>query len=277
MALNAGPNKRMNGGRLRNTATNIASKNNGRIPGVPGTVGPPQVPGFGADYGGAAGATGQLAGAYAQFQGLAAAYRAQRVGIKAGFKSARVAARGQGVADMSGVQNDAIDRGVLGSSAVNQSEIGVHADVQANIEAARQEKISGLSATKVGEQQAYLDYTVAVDSIAAQAEAARQANEIAAAQVAATEAGNASLSDLYAQFVAGEKVLDPAVVKDFTTVTGHGLTQTESGQIVVPGSGGDLSFDPSTPMSVILSKTKKYFADLANRTGPTGYQTGGGY
>jgi hypothetical protein len=193
MALNAGPNKRMgDAGRLRNTATNRASKGPA-IPGVPNNVGTPSLPGFGADYGGAASAGGQLAGAYAQFQTLAAAMRAKRVGLRAQFGTDKASIAAGAMGAMSDVINTGIDRGLTGASSVSQERIGVIADMKSQTKAAKNAMRQGIVDTKVAEQQAYLDYQIAQQQIEAQAAAARQANEIAQAQLAAAEAGASNL------------------------------------------------------------------------------------
>jgi len=246
MALNAGPAKQMNGptsGRLRNTATEVAGKNKGGIPGVPGKVGVPKVPGFGADYGSVPGATGQLAGAYAAFQNVVASMRAQRVGLKAGFQTDKAAIRAEGIGAMSEVINTGIDRGLTGASSVSQEAIGVVAGVKTGIEAARGEMKQGMLASKVEEQNAYLNYQVTQEQMAMQAEAARQANAIAEAQMAASAAASENMMAGLEALLGGGKEVPAA-----KTISGVVVEPVPGGGYQVPGIG----FIPKdTPLPVL--------------------------
>jgi hypothetical protein len=259
--LNAGPNARLNGpsNRVRNTATEVAGKNKGGIPGVPGKVGVPGVPSFGESYGSVPGATASLASAYAGFQQVAAAMRAQRVGLRAGFKSKKADIRAEGISAMSDTINSGIDRGITGSSAVSQERIGVIAGVKTGIEGARGEMKQGVLESKVQEQQAYLQYDIAQQQMAAQAAAARQQAEIASAAAAATASGQADLfSYLKGLTDQGSQV---PVAK---SIGGVVFEPTKGGGYRAPGIG----FVPAgTPMPVLMRMIREQKAKTAGFIG----------
>jgi hypothetical protein len=198
-ASNSGPNKRLNGpdGRMRNTQTSNAARQPGVVgpgpKGLGGRVSPPSVPGLGGDFGGAAGLTASIAGAYAQFQNLAAAYRQQRVGIKAGLRSDKAAIRSEAIGAMQEAIGGAIESGMTGSSSAAAARIGVMGQRRADITSAKNEARASIAETHLGEQQAFLDYQMAQQQMEMQAEAARQQAALAQAAIDAQAAQGTAL------------------------------------------------------------------------------------
>lgn len=232
MADNSGPNKRLNGpdGRVRNTSTSNQSRN-------PGARKPPSVPGLGEGYGSAAGIATGMAGAWQALQDTLGAMRSQRVGLRAKFKTDRANIRSEAVGFMSEAINQGIETGMTGSSATNQSRIGVIAQRRADIEAAHAEMKEGVLQTKIAETQAIGQYETAVAGYEMQAAALRQQQAIADAQLAAQREGNANMLAFM------ESQMNPVP----GTIRGREIVTLPNGNYKVAG----MEFTAGTPAAVI--------------------------
>jgi len=248
MALNSGPNKRLNGpdGRTRNTQTSNAARTPGSIERP--KVKPPSIPSAGADFAGAAGMTSAMAAAYGTFQNLSAAYRQKRVGIKAGRISDKAKVRSEAVGAMSEVVNTGIEGGMTGSSDVAQQAIGVKAERRAGIVDVRNQAREALGETRIGEQQALMDFKMAEANMQMQAEAMQQQAALAQQALDAQAQQSSDLMAYIESQAEGSGAGGPS--KPFT-VDGTAFTPTKLAngkyQISVPGFGGaqSVTFDPN--------------------------------
>ena len=250
-ASNSGPNKRLNGpdGRARNTSTSNAARRPGEIQRHGEKTKGPSIPGTGTDFAGAASLTGQMAGAYAQFQNLAAAYRQKRVGIKAGLVADKARIRTEAVGAMSEAIGATTEAGMTGSSAAAQTRIGIMAGRRADISTARNEAREAAGETRIGEQQAFLDYTMAEQQMEMQAEAMRQQAALAQQALDAQAQQSSDLMSYIQSQAEGGGATGPS--KPFT-VNGIAFEpkRLASGkfQIDVPGfagGGAPIVFDPN--------------------------------
>jgi len=190
-----------------------------------------------------------MAAAYGQFQNLAAAYRQKRVGIKAGRISDKAKVRSEAIGAMSEVVNTGIENNMIGSSDTAQQAIGVMAERRAGIVDVRNQAREALGETRIGEQQALMDFKMAEANMQMQAEAMQQ--QAALAQQALDAQAQQS-SDLMAyiqsQAEGGSGAAGPS--KPFT-VNGTAFTPKKLAngqyQISVPGYGGaqSVTFDPN--------------------------------
>jgi hypothetical protein len=202
---------------------------------------------MGADFSGAASLTGQMAGAYAQFQNLAAAYRQERVGIKAGLKTERARIRTEAVGSMSEAINTGIESGLTGSSQVSQERVGVIAQRRADITSARNAARQAIAETHIGEQQAYLDYRMAQEQMEMQAAAMRQQAELAQ-QALDAQAQQSSDLMAYIKSQAEPASVGPGQLNVYGTK--YKTVQLPNGKISVAG----LVFEPNTPQSVMRER-----------------------
>lgn len=165
----------LDGGRKRNTAANIYSKyETDYSPKGGAQVLPALSPSATASY------YSQLGGLHAQYSATLADLRSQRVGLRTNFASARAEAKAGVISGLAGVQNEADDRGVGGSSASSQAEIGVRAQGAADVANARNVLTQGFSQLASQKQQAGVALYQGVaglqaDALASQEEAAAQA------------------------------------------------------------------------------------------------------
>ncbi len=197
---NAGANKRMDGKqsqRVRNTATSNHTKNGSGVPGVPGNIKTPQMPGFGADFAGLPGATAASAAAWAGFQGIVAAAEADRKQHNAAFKTQRANIRSEAIGQMSEVVNQSIESGMVGSSNSGQQALGVLADRRQQIEAANTERKSANIDSQLAVQQGYANWAIQDAQLKMQAAAARTQAALAQQAIDAQNANTQALIDAY--------------------------------------------------------------------------------
>jgi hypothetical protein len=157
------------GGRMRNTFANVLSKNKVDYTNKGGAQALPSLsPASTANY------YGQLAGLYAGYQSQITALRNQRVGLRADFHEAVTGARGEKLAGLAAVENQSIERGVLGSSADLQERSDVRGTAEAQIRAAERARLEGVAANRLSQQQAGLDYYMGAQGLEAQKLAEQQ-------------------------------------------------------------------------------------------------------
>lgn len=116
----------------------------------------------------------QLAGLASQYQTDIAGYRAQRIGLRAGYKQTRAGIRADLISGLSGVQADAGGRGVRGSSAELNSEIGVRAGAASQTAEAKNQLLQGLAQNRIGVQTAGNKYFLDESALASQKLAMQQ-------------------------------------------------------------------------------------------------------
>lgn len=129
------------GGRRRNTGRNLYSKS-GRaslpgtvgLPGVVAPVSPSSALGFG----------DQLASAQYDYLAQLAALRQKRAALIGDFGVAKADARSQRIQDVTDVESNALQRGIVGSSADLAGRAGTVTDEAAAVAAARENKNLGL-------------------------------------------------------------------------------------------------------------------------------------
>jgi len=247
---NSGPNKRLNGpdGRTRNTSTS----NQSRIPGVPGNLQRPTVPGVGTSFGSASGIAGGMASAWASLQQQMALGAAKRKGGLAAFKSERASIRSEAIGAMSDAINAGIEGGMTGSSGVSQAREGVLGQRRADIEGAKATQISEALASKAEDQAAYTSYFIQDAQYKMQAEAMRQQAALAQQAIDAAAANTATMADAYANASGGTIALAPG-----TKVGGSPVLTTPKGNWKVDG----MTFAPGTPLSVMRSAIMAQRAD----------------
>jgi hypothetical protein len=154
---------------MRNTFANVLSKNqvNYQNPGGKSAL-PSLDPASTANY------YSQLAGLYAGYQNQLIALKQQRIGAKADFRDAAAQIRAQKVSDLASVENAAIERGVVGSSADLQNRIAVRGAAAAGIQSAKRGKLEAIAGTRIAAQQAGIDYFMGVQGLEAQKLAQQQ-------------------------------------------------------------------------------------------------------
>jgi hypothetical protein len=159
---------------MRNTFANVLSKNqvNYQNPGGKSAL-PALDPASTANY------YSQLAGLYAGYQNQLIALKQQRIGAKADFRDAAAQVRAQKVSDLASVENAAIERGVVGSSADLQNRIAVRGAAAGALQAAQREKLETIAGTRVAAQQAGIDYFMGAQGLEAQ-KLAQQQQQLAA-------------------------------------------------------------------------------------------------
>ena len=251
VAPNAGPNKRAEGpqgNRVRNTSTSNQAR------GAPS--GPPSVPGLGESFGSAAGITSGLAGAWAALQNTLGAMRSQRVGLRAAFKTERANIRMGAIGQMSDAINAGIESGMTGSSNTSQARVGVLGQRRADIEAAKSTMTEGVLQTKVAEQQAIGQYSIAENTAMMQAAAMRQQQAIADAALAAQEQGQADMLAFM------ERGLEPQKV----SILGREVTTLPSGVMEV----GGMKFAAGTDIAVIAAALRERHLNSTPGPGDTG-------
>ena len=153
-------------GRFRNTLINNASKSS-----IPA---PPVSPSSAVAYG------QQLAQAANTLYARLAALRAQKGLIQGQFRVDRAQARANAIANMASTVNQALDRGIVGSSIDLAARSGVLAQRSAEVQAALQARLQGLlglRAERLAAFNEYLNqlYAIQAAKAAQQAEAANQA------------------------------------------------------------------------------------------------------
>lgn len=141
------------GGRMRNTLANLQSHNKTTVGGPNGpTSGASALPSLSPEQ--TAAYYSQMQAAYLEYENQRAQLKQQRVGLRAGLRENVAAIQSQKVAGLSGVENDAIERGVLGSSAELANRAGVRGEAAGAIAGAKREMRMGLAETRLGDQQA---------------------------------------------------------------------------------------------------------------------------
>lgn len=157
------------GGRMRNTAANLYSKNTidyqnpGGLAALPATT-PEQT----ANY------YSQLGGLYAQYQATLTGYKQQRLQARGAFQQKRAGIKSEMISGLASAENDAADRGVLGSSADLQGRVAVRADAAAQKQTAKGEFLQTAATTRLGAQQAGIDYFMGQQGLQAQQLAQQQ-------------------------------------------------------------------------------------------------------
>lgn len=163
-------NKVGDGNRMRNTQQNKLSKAGAGAKGLP-----PLSPQQNAAY------FEQLQAMYAGYQNQLMALRQERVGLRQGFRQARTDIRGELIGNLSGIQNENIERGTYGGSAGYQQEIGARAEAEQARTAAKQEMLQGLAYNRIAVNTAATDY--AMQAAALQTQKLAQQQEALAAQL----------------------------------------------------------------------------------------------
>ena len=157
------------GGRMRNTFANVLSKNKVDYQNPGGASALPSLdPASTANY------YSQLAGLYAGYQNQLIALKQQRIGARADFQMAKAQVNAQKIGDLASVENQAVERGVLGSSADLQQRGAVRGAAEAGIQAAKQERMMTVAGTRIAGQQAGIDYFMGVQGLEAQKLAQQQ-------------------------------------------------------------------------------------------------------
>lgn len=157
------------GGRRRNTAANLFSKNtlNYQNPGGAQAL-PAMSPSQTANY------YSQLAGLYAGYQNQLAALKLQRVGARADFRAQAADVRAQKLTGLADTENAAIERGVVGSSADLQARAGVRGAAETQLQSAKQQRAMTVAESRLGAQQAGTQYFMGVQGLEATKLAAQQ-------------------------------------------------------------------------------------------------------
>ncbi len=161
-----GPRAGRNRGRFRNTLLNNASK----APVPPPLVSPSSATAYG----------GQLATLQSTLAARLAALRAQKGLIQGQFRMERAAVRSEQVAGMASAVNQALERGIVGSSIDAAQRIGVEAQAATGISAAIQARVQGLLGLRASRIEAANEYYTGIYDVQArkaaeQAELATQA------------------------------------------------------------------------------------------------------
>lgn len=154
--------------RLRNTLNNQQSKTRSAIGGNAAAALPPLDPASTANY------YSQIQGLYSQYRQSLSALKAQRVGLRAGFRETRAGIRRDlqlGIADAEG---QAIGMGMLGSSQDLEQRINIRANAAQQIAQARNEMRSGIADTRLAQQKAATDYFMGVTGVQSAALAQQQ-------------------------------------------------------------------------------------------------------
>lgn len=157
------------GGRKRNTAANILSKNKVDYTNPGGASALPSLsPAQTSNY------YSQLSGLYAGYQQQLSALKLQRVGARADFRAMRAQTRSEMIGGLAGTENANIERGVLGSSADLQQRAGVRGEAAAQIQAGKQAKQMSIASSRLDEGQAGIDYFMGVQNLESQKLAQQQ-------------------------------------------------------------------------------------------------------
>lgn len=157
------------GGRMRNTAANLFSKNTidyqnpGGLAALPATT-PAQTANYYA----------QLGGLYAGYQNQLTAYKQQRLAARGAFQQTVAGIKAEKISGLATAENEAADRGVLGSSADLQGRTAVRADAMAQKQAAKGEFLQTAAQTRIGAQQAGIDYFMGAQGLEAERLAQQQ-------------------------------------------------------------------------------------------------------
>lgn len=164
-----GPTQGQGLGSKKNTFANILSKSqiDYTNPGGMSAL-PPLDPASTANY------YSQLAGLYAGYQNQLQGLKLQRIGAKADFRDAAAGIRAQKIGDLASVENQQIERGLLGSSADLQQRTGVRAGAAAAIQTAKREKLMTIAGTRLEGQAAGINYFMGVQGLEAQKLAQQQ-------------------------------------------------------------------------------------------------------
>lgn len=152
---NTGPRNGNDSRRNRNTLVNNASRGY-------------QAP---ASSGAVISAGDQMAAARYQYLSQLAALQAARGGLRQDFITGRADARAAMPGQLAGIEQDATERGVLGSSAELQNRAGVVADTRSQIaalQAAKAQGILGLQSQKLGAQGEYYSSLASIQNSLAQ-------------------------------------------------------------------------------------------------------------
>lgn len=163
-----GPRPGSRRGRARNTLVNNASKADTAVP--PPLLSPTQT----------TAATGQLSALQMTLAQRLAAIQAQQGLIRGQFKMDRAAVKAGKVEGMANTVNDALERGIVGSSIDAAGRVGVEADAAAGLQTALNAKVQGMLGLKTERIDAANEYyggvfQVQAQQAALQAEAATQA------------------------------------------------------------------------------------------------------
>lgn len=189
-------------GRMRHTGNNDASKNNGTIPGIsqPPRGGGPAGYSLSSTPDSQAALYAQLEAAFNSYQTTLAQSRYARVGARADFGVARANANAQGIANMTGVQNHAIESGMLGGSADLKQRIGVRASVASDIQAAANARDKTIAASRFDAMSAGSTYEMNVAQAQSTALAQQQAQAAADMQNNLIQGGQEAQMDMMKQF-----------------------------------------------------------------------------
>jgi general stress protein YciG len=172
------------GGRMRNTMGNLLSHNQTNYKNPGGAAALPMLdPAATANY------YNQLGGLYAEYQNQLQQLKLQRVGARAGFKSAIEQIKSDKVAGIAQAQGNAMERGVLGSS----SDLSARAGVRGAAETARQQALMqrrlAVQGSYLQEQQAGISYYQNVQAMEADKLAQQQALLAAQLEANAIQSG----------------------------------------------------------------------------------------
>lgn len=164
------PSPGHDGGRMRNTFANVLSKNQVNYQNPGGAQALPSLdPASTANY------YSQLAGLYAGYQNQLVALKQQRVGARAGFKAERAAIQAEKLTGLADAENAAIERGMLGGTADLQARTGVRAQAASAVAGAKSAMLQEVAQTRIGAQQAGIDYFMQSQGLEAQKLAQQQA------------------------------------------------------------------------------------------------------
>ena len=167
------PNRPKDGrgpGHRRNTGNNQRSGNGGA---VPYTGAPPLPPGQSAAF------TGQMAAVQSQYTTALAAIRAQGGAVRGEFQGTMADIQAGRISGTVAAESNALQRGIVGSSADLGARAGVVANAAGQQVDARNAKLTALAGLRVSQMQAGTDYSMGIagiqaDKAAAQAELANQ-------------------------------------------------------------------------------------------------------
>ncbi len=116
---------------------------------------------------------GQVQTLQSQLAQNLAALRSQRVGMRGDARVARADAKASGVMGMSETVNNAMERGMLGSSGELSQRAGVRADTAGAIADVNRQLYQGIAESRIAGSQAQLAFQQGVQGIEAQAIASR--------------------------------------------------------------------------------------------------------
>ena len=158
------------GGRARNTFANLLSHNKVDYQNPGGAAAIPSLsPAQTANY------YSQLGGLYSAYQNRLSELKQARLGAKASFRAEASGISGERNAALAASQNAAIERGMLGSSAASQEEMGIRGAAAAERQRLLAERRETIAGTRLAEGEAATDYFQGAASLEASRLADQQA------------------------------------------------------------------------------------------------------